>query len=144
MTLRLTPAEAKKMNLKISSSTPVGNKVLSTPFGAARRGGRMPDDVLWESVSLTYSQAVRELKGAIPGRRFRIDIALPDVKIALEVDGWQFHGKYRSAHESDRERQNLFAVHGWLVLRFTAGQIFKDMYGVMDTIAAACQQRSGA
>lgn len=138
MTLRLSMAEAKKMGLKIAAATPVSDKAVA--FGTGRRG-RMPDDVLWQAVSLAHPTAVRELKGAIPGRRFRIDIALEDVKIAIEVDGWQHHGKYRKAHESDRERQNLFAVHGWLILRFTAGQIFKDITGVMETIAAACRQR---
>ena len=141
MTLRLTMAEAQKLGLKIAAATPVGDKAVAV--GSGRRG-RMPDDVLWQAVSLAYPQAARELKGAIPGRRFRIDIALEDAKIAIEVDGWQHHGKYRKAHESDRERQNLFAVHGWLILRFTAGQIFKDIVGVMETIASAYRQRRAA
>ena len=64
-------------------------------------------------------------------------------KIAIEIDGWQYHGKFKSAHESDRERQNHMAVAGWLVLRFTAGQIFKDLEGVSATIENAVQQRRG-
>lgn len=138
MTLRLSVAEAKKMGLKIAAATPVSNRAAVVNAG---RRGRMPDDVLWQAVSLAYPKAVRELKGAIPGRRFRIDIAIEDVKIAIEVDGWQYHGKHRSAHEADRERQNLYAIHGWMILRFTAGQIFKDIVGVMETIAAAVGQR---
>lgn len=141
MTLRLSIAEAKKLGLKIAAATPLSSRAAGVNAG---RRGRLPDDVLWQAVSLAYPDAVRELQGAIPGRRFRIDIALEDVKIAIEVDGWQYHGKYRSAHEADRERQNLYAIHGWMILRFTAGQIFKDVTGVMETIAAACRQRRGA
>lgn len=138
MTLRLSMAEARKMGLKIAAATPLSDKAQLVRAG---RRGRMPDDVLWQAVSLTYPGAVRELRGVIPGRRYRIDIALPDTKIAIEIDGWEHHGKYKKAHQSDRERQNLLAVHGWLILRFTAGQIFKDITEVMETIAAASRQR---
>lgn len=140
MTLRMSMAEAKKLGLKIAAATPAGGASSLVTFGQGRRGA-MPDDVLWQAVSLAYPEAAREFKGAIPGRRFRIDVALPEVKIAIEVDGWQYHGKFKSAHQNDRERQNLFAIHGWLILRFTPGQIFKDIFGVMETIAAACRQR---
>ena len=141
MTLRLSMAQARKMGLNIAAATPVGSRAMALS-GRGRRG-RMPDDVLWEAVHLVYPDAVREHKGAVTGRRFRIDIALEDVKIAIEVDGWQFHGKYRGSHEADRDRQNLLAVRGWLILRFTAGQIFKDIVGVMETIHAAYRTRRG-
>ena len=95
------------------------------------------------SVRAQHPNAQREFQGAVPGRRYRIDIALEAEKIAIEIDGWQYHGKFKSAHESDRERQNHLAVAGWLVLRFTAGQIFKDLEGVSATIEKAVQQRRG-
>ena len=104
----------------------------------------MPDEVLWLAVKAEHPAAVREYAGAVPGRRYRIDIALVEEKVAIEIDGWQYHGKYKSAHESDRERQNLLAVGGWLVLRFTAGQIFKDLDNVSLTIKAAVAQRRAA
>lgn len=134
--MRLTLADVKRLGLKISAATPAAR---ATP--ARRRQGRMPEDVLWMSVRASYPEAVREYQGAIPGRRFRIDVALVDEKIAIECDGWQYHGKFKSAHESDRERQNLLAVQGWLILRFTSGQIFKDLCGVSATIDAAVRQR---
>lgn len=53
----------------------------------------MPDETLWVAVSATYPEARRELGEAVPERRFRIDIALV-ARIAIEVDGWQYHGKF--------------------------------------------------
>ena len=131
-------AEVKRLGLKISAATPPARANAPT---LRRRAGRMPDEVLWMAVKAQFPHAEREYQGAVPGRRYRIDIALEAEKIAIEIDGWQYHGKFKSAHESDRERQNHLAVAGWLVLRFTAGQIFKDLQGVSATIEKAVEQR---
>lgn len=78
-----------------------------------------------------------EWSGAIPGRRFRIDIAFPEVKLAIEVDGWQHHGKTLSAFKNDRKRQNLFVVSGWRVLRFFPGEISANLPGCVETVKSA-------
>lgn len=81
---------------------------------------------LWQAVK-DLDGAVLEYKGAVPKRRFSLDIAFPALKIAVEVDGWEFHGKYKSAHLKDRERQNLLTLHGWRILRYTAKQILGNV-----------------
>lgn len=92
-----------------------------------------PHDLLWSGVS-DIPGLVREFPNSVPGRKFRLDIAHPGLKIAIEVDGWQYHGKYKEAHSKDRERQNLLTLHGWTVLRFSAGQIFKNLDECVQTI----------
>lgn len=49
---------------------------------------------------------------------YRVDVAFPAAKVAIEVDGFAFHS---GAHEFqiDRERQNDIMLLGWQVLRFT-------------------------
>ena len=85
------------------------------------------------SVSARWPQAVQEYQ-PIASRRFRIDIAFVEKRIAIEVDGWAYHGKHRSAHAKDRQRQNLLVSNGWRVLRFTTGEIFGDMPAVLAMI----------
>ena len=133
-------ADVKRLGLKISAATPPAR---ATALTVRRRAGRMPDEVLWAAVRTQHPHAQREFEGAVPGRRYRIDIALEAEKIAIEIDGWQYHGKFKSAHESDRERQNHLAVAGWHGVRFTAGQSFKDLDGVSAPIEKAVQQRRG-
>jgi very-short-patch-repair endonuclease len=48
----------------------------------------------------------------------RADFAYPDLRLAMEVDGWASHGS-RAAFQADRDRQNRLATAGWTVLRFT-------------------------
>ncbi len=54
------------------------------------------------------------------GRRFvgRVGFAYPDVSLAIEVDGYEFHGSL-GAFRHDRARQNELVAAGWTVLRFT-------------------------
>ncbi len=49
---------------------------------------------------------------------YRIDVAFPKQKIAIEVDGLAFHSDSEDFHR-DRKRQNAIVLLGWQVLRFT-------------------------
>jgi very-short-patch-repair endonuclease len=48
----------------------------------------------------------------------RIDAALPELKLAVEVDGYEHHSS-PDAFQHDRTRQNTLVALGWTVLRFT-------------------------
>lgn len=54
----------------------------------------------------------------IDGQRFFVDIALPDAMIAIELDGYRYHSD-RETFRADRVKQNLLALRGWTVLRYT-------------------------
>lgn len=99
-----------------------------------------PHDILWEAVSTAHAGAVREFEGAVPGRKYRLDIAIPHAQLAIEVDGWEWHGKHKGDFQRDRERQNLLTLNGWRILRFTAGKIRKDTNGCLNLIERAVMQ----
>jgi hypothetical protein len=52
----------------------------------------------------------------------RIDFAYPDDRVAIEVDGYEFHASLDAFHH-DRARQNELVARGWTVLRFTWGDV---------------------
>ena len=63
-------------------------------------------------------------------RRFRCDLAWPDRKLAVEVDGGELlHGRHNRAQgmASDCEKQNLLVLEGWACLRFTGQQVKSGM-----------------
>lgn len=76
-------------------------------------------------LSAVTKEYVREHTGAIPGRKFRLDIAYPHIKLGIEVDGWSSHGKTKNGFQLDRDKQNLYLLAGWRILRYTASDIFK-------------------
>ena len=98
----------------------------------------LPQQRLWLALS-RLPGAESEFKGAVPGRRFRIDIAFPSASLAVEVDGWQHHGRHKSDFTRDRERQNLLTLNGWRILRFSAGQIHADLQACVRAVQQALQ-----
>lgn len=56
------------------------------------------------------------------GRTFEVDFHWPQLRLAIEVDGYAFHGG-RSRANSDRDRDQTLAIAGWLIHRFTRDQI---------------------
>ncbi|MEK4799946.1 DUF559 domain-containing protein [Thermoactinomyces sp. FSL K6-2592] len=63
-----------------------------------------------------------KVKTQVPCGRYRIDIALPRYRIAIEADGRPYHSsKKQKAH--DRKKTQYLQKNGWKVLRFTGSQI---------------------
>lgn len=67
---------------------------------------------------------------------FKVDAVWPDLKLVVEVDGYEFHGD-RDAFESDRARDAVLVAHGYRVLRFTARQLRDRPLLVLGQLAAA-------
>jgi very-short-patch-repair endonuclease len=53
-----------------------------------------------------------------PVGRYKVDVAFPGSRVAIEVDGLAFHSDSEVFH-TDRQRQNRITLLGWTVLRFT-------------------------
>lgn len=62
----------------------------------------------------------------LPPRRFRFDVAYPDLKLAVELNGATWvqgrHTRGQGA-ASDAEKLSLAAIHGWCVLVAVAEQV---------------------
>lgn len=114
--LPLTVKQAESRSVFLTSSRASSGRSLLTPH-----------EILWAAIIQEFPFAEKEKEGIVPGRGFRADIAFPDQKISVEVDGWEWHGKHKGDFIRDRHRQNLFVLQGWRVLRYTAGQIRKEM-----------------
>ncbi|MGV0642363.1 DUF559 domain-containing protein [Mycolicibacterium sp. XJ879] len=90
---------------------------------AARRLLQAASDGARSEAERLFGKLLRE--GGITGWRtnypvggYKVDVAFPDEKVAIEVDGWAFHSD-AEVFVSDRKRQNAISLRGWKVLRFT-------------------------
>jgi very-short-patch-repair endonuclease len=72
----------------------------------------------------------------VPEAGARVDFAYPDVRLAIEVDGYATHGSPR-AMAADFERQNRLAAVGWVVLRFTWRQVVQQPAAVAQAVRTA-------
>lgn len=66
----------------------------------------------------------------------RVDVAWPQHRVALEVDGHAFHST-RDQRRSDALRQNDLLVAGWNLLRCTSDQVFRADPAIVRTVARA-------
>lgn len=73
----------------------------------------------------------------INGRKFRIDFAFPMEKVAIEFDGYRYHGFSKKGFKQGLERQNILVAHGWRVLRYTLTDVRDRLDDVMTEIGAA-------
>ena len=69
-------------------------------------------------IKLLRDNNITGWKANYPLAGYKIDVAFPDEKVAVETDGWAFHNSQED-FQNDRERQNKIALLGWKVLRFT-------------------------
>lgn len=123
--LRLSPAQARALGLPVQKTA--GRRARKNPLD--------PQAILTSALREKLGEAavLSEVRGLIPGRRFRADIVIPAARLVIEFDGFQYH-RSKAAFQKDRERQNLFVVHGWRVLRFFNKQIRDDLGGVVESI----------
>lgn len=75
----------------------------------------------------------------IAGRRRRVDFAVPELRIAIEVDGYEHHSR-RAVWQDDLQRQNELQAAGWIVLRFS----WADVLNRPDRVASVIRRVLGS
>lgn len=66
------------------------------------------------------------------GHVYRLDFAVPSQRLAIEVDGHDFHERTKAQASRDKARDRALTAAGWRVLRFTGSDVWND--------AASCAQ----
>jgi very-short-patch-repair endonuclease len=116
-----------------------------------RRGSSAAAKLLAAAADGAASAAEREaitlLRGAhLSGWRqhymlggYEVDVAFPDQRVAIEVDGWAWHSDAQTFRK-DRQRQNSLVLAGWTVLRFTWHDLIERPGEVIAEIRAALRK----
>ena len=79
---------------------------------------------------------VGNLRVVVCGHPYYLDIGFPEINLAVEIDGREFHAA-AADFENDRWRQNDLVNAGWRVLRFTARMLEATPQLVLAVIAEA-------
>lgn len=77
----------------------------------------------------------------VNGHSYRLDFALPEKRIAFEMDGYTYHGKERSQFNRDRRRDLELKLAGWEVHRFDGDMIRDDVTSVLHCAAELASGR---
>jgi very-short-patch-repair endonuclease len=60
-------------------------------------------------------------------------------RIAIDVDGHDFHERTKEQAARDRSRDRALLCAGWQVLRFTGSEVYRDATGCVGQVAAAIE-----
>jgi len=74
------------------------------------------------------------------GESFRIDVAFPELKIAIEIDGWAFHRSKERKARYER-KANALARAGWTLLRFGWDDVQADGGYYLASVRSVLQLR---
>lgn len=72
----------------------------------------------------------------LPGLPYRVDLVDERLRIAVECDSFEWHGR-RSALERDARRYNAMVLDGWIVLRLCHHDVMHDPGVVRASLEAA-------
>ena len=92
---------------------------------AERLPGYLPGDSDWERrMDASYDEwglppAIRQYEIRAGGRTYRVDRAIPELRIAIEWNGYRWHGA-RTSFDADADREADLAAIGWQLLGFTS------------------------
>lgn len=82
----------------------------------------------WDTHRQLRLPALAGLVPQHPAHGFRIDFALPERKIGIELDGFASHSSTADIAK-DRRRQRLLEGHGWYIIRFGGSEVHHDAEG---------------
>lgn len=68
-------------------------------------------------------------------RHVELDIAWPELKVGIEVDGYGAHSS-RTAMDKDHRKQNALVLQGWRILRVSWDRILQAPEGFVQEVAA--------
>lgn len=85
--------------------------------------------------------AARQLTIRVGGRRYRLDMAYAEEKLAVELDGRAFHSS-PAQREHDAARDLALATIGWQTLRLSHFRLHNDVAGCRRDVLAVRAARS--
>lgn len=71
----------------------------------------------------------------------RLDMAFPDQRLGIEVDGHEYHST-RPQRAADAQRQNRIASIDWMLLRYTSDQVFLEGPAIAIEVLHLVRERS--
>ena len=55
-------------------------------------------------------------------------MAIPDVKLIIECDGYKYHNRTHKMRKRDYFRDEILKFYGWKVIRLQGSEINRDVY----------------
>jgi very-short-patch-repair endonuclease len=102
-------------------------------------GGRLPDVCAESPIEGIFWQEAEWRVPSLVAQYFiepyTVDFAVPDKKLAIEIDGKDFHSSPKAV-EKDKKKDAYLSGLGWRVLRFTGSEVYSDTLRCVERVIA--------
>lgn len=68
------------------------------------------------------------------GSRYRLDFAIPEFSIGIELDGHEFHEKTKEQVTYRNQRDRHLQAAGWTVFHFSGSELYRDQVAVVTAV----------
>lgn len=114
--------------------------IASERCGEGPPESELEDEMLRLVRRFALPQPQRQYRVVLRGRDVRFDLAYPQLRLAIELNGWgPHHGLDEWQH--DHDRRNAVEIGAWRMLEFTWDDITKRPWFVVSSIADALDIR---
>jgi hypothetical protein len=115
----------------------------SVPRGGNGRGPTQPQMLLACALGWPMEVAVSTMRTNDPAvpNAYKIDIANPTLKVAIEVDGNSHKTAKRRVEDAKKDR--VLCGLGWTVLRFWNEAVMADLNACVQTVLSTISKSSG-
>lgn len=88
-------------------------------------------------------QLTEEIEAQVQVGKYRLDFAHNQTKVAIELDGYTYHGR-DVAFKHDRERDRWLSAQGWTVLRFHGDEVRENGRKIVEEVRQIISKRKWA
>ncbi|MBI3678112.1 MAG: endonuclease domain-containing protein [Proteobacteria bacterium] len=104
-----------------------------------RRNTTDAEGLLWWKLRELHQRVGLHFRRQVPFRGYILDFAEHSARLVIELDGYQ-HGT--DEHRArDIERDEVLSREGYLVLRFSNADVFRDLAGVAEFVLSEAVKR---
>ena len=103
------------------------------PWADGRAESPMESRMRWRFLESDLPTPELQLEVARGSRSHRLDLGWRRHKVGVEFDGLEAH-MTRQQLADDRDRHNFFTEEGWLLLHFTAGDVYRRPEAMVATV----------
>jgi very-short-patch-repair endonuclease len=119
--------ELRSTLTQVSLWKPADREVCAIPIQVNTPDGTPIEQRFWARAQQSPILTDAGMVPQYPVLSYFLDVAFPDLKIGVELDGWFWHNVTPAQRQKDYQRERQLLGAGWRLMRFMGSEITQDV-----------------